>query len=72
MNFKVLQVEKYGVQVLQHPEMDDLRRTQCLCLNCAEMQDCAIAAAGFELCKKYNIAYAVTRCPYFDMKQEQI
>jgi len=68
MDFAVSKIEKYGVLVFQHPEMDELRRSQCLCLNCQKMDNCEIAHAGFELCKKFNIAYAVTRCPIFEKK----
>ena len=67
MDFQVVKVEKYGALVFQHPQMDELRRSQCLCLNCSKMKKCEIASAGYELCKKHNIAYAVTRCPVFDL-----
>ncbi len=68
MEFHTEQVEKYGALVYTHPEMDELRRKQCLCLNCTKTADCEIAHAGYELCKKYNVAYAMTRCPEFVKK----
>jgi len=67
MKFKVTQTQKYDTLVFQHSEMDELRRSQCLCLNCSKMKHCEIASAGFELCMKYNIAYAMTRCPVFEL-----
>ena len=68
MDFRVALANKYGAKVWQHVEMDELRRSQCLCLNCSKLGACEIASDGFELCKKHNIAYAVTRCPVFDPK----
>ena len=65
MEFKAEQVEKYNVLVWQHPEMDVLRKTQCLCLNCKIMKTCKIAKSGYRLCRKYNVAFAMTRCPVF-------
>jgi hypothetical protein len=69
MRFKVEKVEKYGQEVFQHTEMDELRKTQCLCLNCIGMEFCETAHGGYDLCKKYNIAFAVTRCPKFKEAQ---
>jgi len=68
MKFAVMKVVKYGTKVYQHPEMDELRHTQP-CLNCTAMYDCDIVKACFELCKKYNVAYAMTRCPHFVEKE---
>ena len=65
MKFKVVQVERYGQIVWQHPVMDELRKSQCLCLNCALLKSCEIAKKGFEFCKVHNVAYAMTRCPHF-------
>lgn len=67
MKFRVNTVEKYGKRVKQHPEMDELRRTQCLCLNCLDIQDCPVAEKLYGLCKEHNIALAVTRCPAFNI-----
>jgi len=69
MRFKTVLVEEYGVQVYQHPEMDELRRIQCLCLNCSFMYHCKIAQKGYKLCKEYNVAYAMTRCPNWRKKE---
>jgi hypothetical protein len=65
MEFHVERVKKYGAEVWQHPEMDELRRKQCLCLNCQDMQGCPTAATLFELCNRRDVALAVTRCPDF-------
>ena len=70
MEFRVVLEEKYGTEVWTHPDMDRLRKEQCLCLNCRFMRPshtdhCKIAAAGYALCQLTDIAFAVTRCPKF-------
>jgi len=65
MKFRVRDIEKYGRKVWQHIEMDELRESQCLCLNCALLHDCEIAKKAFELCQVYGVAFAMTRCPNF-------
>lgn len=72
MEFKTEQVEKYGALVHRHSEMDALRGTQCLCFNCAKTSGCPIAAKGLQLCRDHNIAFAVTRCPEFQLLSKEI
>ena len=57
------QVERYGVAVWEDEEMDALRKKACLCLNCHKLGNCQIGAEGYDLCKRHNIAFMVTRCP---------
>lgn len=61
--FHVERIEKYGRMVWRHAVMDHLRSSECLCLNCALLENCDIAEEGFEFAKKYGVAYAMTRCP---------
>lgn len=70
MNLQIEEVEKYGVKVQSNTNMDELRRDQCLCLNCGKLPtgNCEQAQAFFRVCKAHNIALAVTRCPYFELK----
>jgi len=73
MKFRTKIVARYGNDVHEHPETDELRKTQCLCLNCSKLKpgainNCAAAQAGFELCLKYHLAYMMTRCHEFDDK----
>lgn len=68
MNLQIEEVEKYGVKVQSNINMDALRKDQCLCLNCNQMGPCEQAQAFYEICKKHNIALAVTRCPHFELK----
>ena len=56
-------VERYGKDVWSNAEMDALRKTECLCMNCWNFGDCETAMRLYELCKQFNLALAVTRCP---------
>jgi len=67
-NVNVVKVERYGTEVYEHTEMDALRKTQCLCLNCNKLGNCVYAEKGLELCKEAGMAWAVTRCAYFEDK----
>ena len=68
MKTKPVQVEKYGKTVWSNIEMDDLRKTECLCLNCSKMvrSDCQTAKLLYNTCKDFNIAMAITRCPEWE------
>jgi hypothetical protein len=58
--------EHYGVNVCVNVRMDGMRKQECLCFNCDKCADkCERADELFELCKKYNLATMVTRCPEF-------
>ncbi len=68
-----VQEEHYGQVVWVNPTTEALRRTECLCLNCAkskpgEPDHCPIAAAGYSLCRANGVAFAMTRCPLFVQK----
>lgn len=65
MKKPAVQVEKYGVKVWQNKEMDELRKDECLCLNCDHIKECDTATAGYKLCVSDNIAFMVTRCPNY-------
>lgn len=61
MNIK--KVIKYGTEVFQSVDMDELRKTECMCLNCKIIKDCLRAESLYDICKEHNIALMVTRCP---------
>ena len=66
---KILRIrkeKKYGVYVWINTETDELRREQCLCLNCDHLTQCVIAKNSHELCKKHDIAFMMTRCPKWE------
>ena len=67
MKTKPVQVEKYGKTVWSNVDMDELRRTECLCLNCSKMSSCQTAKHLYNACKDFNIAMAITRCPDWEI-----
>ena len=68
-NNKIREVVKYGVKVKQNVYTDELRKTECLCLNCKHFP-CDISQKFYNLCVKYNTAIMMTRCPNFEPKEE--
>ena len=63
----------YGKDVWVNPTTESLRKTECLCLNCANMKPgefdhCHIAKSLYSICKMENVALAVTRCPLWKPK----
>lgn len=64
----ITQVKRYGVTVWSDEEMDTLRKTRCLCLNCVRLGVCGTASQFYSICKENNIALAVTRCSGFLLK----
>ena len=72
---ELVREERYGKTVLTHPIMDALRRTQCLCLNCARLnvtdkkRNCPLAQGVYEMIEKYPSAFMCTRCAMFTPKE---
>lgn len=69
----VVAVHKYGVDTLEDPVADAMRRERCLCLHCqrlnpGDVENCPSAEVLFALCKTRGMAMAVTRC--MDYKQK--
>ena len=62
---KVASEEHYEEQVYVNTLTEALRKGECLCLNCAAMEDCEYSEAFYKLCVKGNIALMVTRCPSY-------
>lgn len=70
----VIRQKKFGKQVWAHDVMDGQRREHCLCMNCDKMKPgepdhCRIAQKGYELCVTENVAFMMTRCPYWAPKE---
>ena len=61
-------VEKYGVSVWADLEMDELRKYNCLCLNCSKMGNCEQGSKLYDICCRYNLATMITRCPDWEKK----
>lgn len=66
--------EHYGAAVYTHVEMDELRRSECLCRLCCRLVpgndagNCPTAQGLFNICKLDDVAMSVTRCPRFSAK----
>jgi hypothetical protein len=62
--------EHCGAIVKTNVAMDLLRKDQCLCINCCFSgygdSSCETAKQFYEICKRDNIAMAITRCPRFE------
>lgn len=64
------QQTKYGIDVKVNSLMEQLRPSECLCLNCASLRpgqadNCQIAERLYHICVGEHVALAVTRCPVF-------
>jgi hypothetical protein len=63
-------------EIWANTELDALRRTGCLCLNCERTRNaidptytpCPIAKQLYELCITNDLAIAITRCGATDKK----
>ena len=69
----VVQKECYGEQVYANPIMDELRKNNCLCLNCELMTgvretNCDIANQLYKIAVENNMAMAITRCKKYSPK----
>ena len=62
---KPIQIEKYGTTVWANEDMELIRKNECLCLHCGSLGSCDIAREGYHMCKKYNVAFMMTRCPFW-------
>jgi len=60
-----VQIIKYGKKVWASSEIEKLRKTNCLCLNCIDMKECELAQKLYKICCEEDMALAVTRCPNF-------
>jgi hypothetical protein len=69
------QVVRFNDHVVEHSLMDSLRQTECLCINCAQLNvrspndNCVAAQIFYETCLEHNVALAITRCPRFQQKE---
>ncbi len=72
MQNQPVQIEKYSAIVWTNEMMDELRKRECLCLNCDSMKpgpdNCSIANSLYQISKDKNVAMAITRCPVWKPK----
>ena len=57
----------YGENVWTNIQTDELRKTDCLCLNCSKTHDCPQAKTFYQICVDCDIALMVTRCKSFSI-----
>ena len=62
MRNEPIQIEKYGSKVWCNAPADELRKTDCLCLNCKSLGDCPDAGGLYHIGKDSGVAFMVTRC----------
>jgi hypothetical protein len=63
----VIKEEHHGEQVWVNPDVEKLRKKECLCLNCRDMNVCNYAQVFYKACVEGNIAMIITRCKSFKM-----
>ena len=71
MNTPALE-KHHGAEVWSNRQMDKLRKTECLCLNCNHMTLCDTARTLHKLCVERNIAFCMTRCPEWGEESEAL
>lgn len=74
MKSDIINEVHYGVNTWTHKKMDELRKSECLCLRCVEKETgfCDNAHKLFEVCQNGGMAVAVTRCAAFKHDQSRI
>ena len=65
MKTEPVQVDKYGRKVWCNAVTDELRKTDCLCLNCKALGDCHTSEAFNHISKESGVVVMITRCPIF-------
>ncbi len=62
---KVNKEVHYNQSVSVNVEMDKLRKTECLCLNCGNLPACNKAEDLYKICIDHDMAMMITRCKSF-------
>ncbi|EGT3606869.1 hypothetical protein ACSW9O_15860 (plasmid) [Clostridium perfringens] len=66
---KIRQENHYNSKVWSNTYTDKIRKTNCLCFNCNNIDNCNTAKSLYEICKIKNMALMVTRCKEFNFKE---
>ena len=66
-----VKVDAHGSRVWSNVAVDELRRTECLCVNCGRLRtgsadNCQFAQRLYEICKDGSIALLLTRCKHWE------
>lgn len=54
--------DKYGV-AWKNEAMHELRRHECLCLRCGNIDECTWAVSLLATCQATGLSMMITRCP---------
>jgi hypothetical protein len=71
---KYKKTEKDPEKVWANVDLDNLRRTECLCMNCDRKNEskpyssCPVAAKIYKIAVEHNMAMAITKCGATDEK----
>ncbi len=63
--------EVYSKDQWVNPTTEALRKDECLCLNCLQMNKCVIASELFKICVLADVDFIMTRCPKWKGKEGQ-
>lgn len=66
-SINVIKEEHYGEQVWVNPDVEKLRKKECLCFNCQHINVCLYSQIFYKACIEWNIAVLITRCKLFKM-----
>jgi hypothetical protein len=69
-----VKVMRYNQEVWETPEMDAIRKENCMCHHCSKMKPgqedhCKIASSFYEICKVNGNAFILTRCASWKSKE---
>lgn len=59
----------FNCDVWVSKEIDELRWSACLCMNCEKLGSCNISTELYNLCIKHNMSLACTKCPYWEKRK---
>ena len=63
---KIIQEEHYGSLVWTNTEMDQKRKSECLCLSCDNLDVCRMAYKLRGICADEDMAMMITRCKNYE------
>lgn len=63
----------YGKVVWINPLLEEIRKKECLCLNCKNFKpkwsnNCIVAEKLYKICVENDLALAVSRCPFWQKR----
>lgn len=59
----VVKEVRHGREVFVSKYAEPQREEGCLCLHCADLKVCPVAATLYSICKTSDLAMTITRCP---------